>query len=38
MFFANLLAALGIGSAKAGSQACVVWVIDEPECPESLIK
>lgn len=38
MFFANLLAALGIGSAKTGSQACLMWVIDEPECPESLIK
>lgn len=38
MFFANLLAALGIGAANTGSQACVVWVLDEPECPESLIK
>lgn len=36
--FANLLAMLGIGSAKTGSQACVHWFIDEPECPESLIK
>lgn len=36
--FANLLAMLGIGSAKTGSQACIVWIIDEPECPESLIK
>lgn len=38
MFFANLLAALGIGAANAGSQACLVWIVDEPECPESLIK
>lgn len=38
MFFANLLAALGLGTAKTGSQACYFWVIDEPECPESLIK
>lgn len=38
MFFANLLAALGIGAAHTGSSACLVWVIDEPECPESLIK
>lgn len=38
MMFANLLALLGLGSANAGSQACVFMVIDEPECPESLIK
>lgn len=38
MFFANLLAALGFGAAKTGSQACIFMVIDEPECPESLIK
>lgn len=38
MFFANLLALLGIGVANTGSQACHFWVIDEPECPESLIK
>lgn len=37
-FLANILAALGIGSANAGSQACHWWVLDEPECPESLIK
>lgn len=38
MFFANLLALLGLGAATTGSQAChFVWV-DEPECPESLIK
>ncbi len=38
MFFANLLAMLGLGSAKTGSQACVFMVFDEEECPESLIK
>lgn len=38
MFFANLLAALGIGAANTGSKACYMWVLDEPECPESLIK
>lgn len=38
MFFANLLAALGIGAANTGSQACAFWVLDEPECPESLVK
>lgn len=36
--FANILAMLGIGSAKTGSQACWLWVLDEEECPESLIK
>ena len=35
---ANLLAMLGLGTANVGSQACVLWFIDEPECPESLIK
>ena len=38
MFFANLLAMLGIGAATTGSQACWFMAIDEPECPESLIK
>lgn len=38
MFFANLLAALGFGAAKTGSQACYMWILDEAECPESLIK
>ena len=36
--FANLLALLGFGVANTGSQACHIIVIDEPECPESLIK
>ena len=35
---ANLLAWLGLGAATAGSQACWLYVIDEEECPESLIK
>lgn len=35
---ANLLAMLGLGAAATGSQACYMWVVDEPECPESLIK
>ena len=37
-FFANILAALGLGSATTGSQASHWWILDEPECPESLIK
>lgn len=36
--FANLIALLGLGSAKTGSQACFMFVLDEEECPESLIK
>lgn len=35
---AHILATFGFGAAKTGSQACWVWVFDEPECPESLIK
>lgn len=35
---ANLLAWLGLGAANAGSQACYCLVLDETECPESLIK
>lgn len=35
---ANLLAWLGLGAANAGSQASFFWVLDESECPESLIK
>lgn len=38
MFFANLLAVLGIGAAKTGSSGCLLAVLDEPECPKSLIK
>lgn len=37
-FLANILAALGVGSANAGTQACSWFLIDEPECPESLVK
>lgn len=34
----NLLAALGFGAAKTGSQACWFCIFDEEECPNSLIK
>lgn len=37
-FFASILKALGLNAANAGSQACIYWIIDEPECPKSLIK
>ena len=36
--FSSILAMLGLKSAAAGSQACVILWIDEPECPQSLIK
>lgn len=36
--FANLLALLGFGAAKTGSQACLFCFFDEPNCPKSLIK
>ena len=36
--FSNILAALGIGAANVGSQACVMVFLDEPKCPKSLIK
>ncbi len=37
-FFASILKALGLSSATMGSQACSCWMLDEPECPKSLIK
>lgn len=37
-FLANILAAIGVGSANAGSQACYWLWFDEEECPKSLIK
>lgn len=37
-FIASVLSSLGGLFANASSSACVVWWIDEPECPKSLIK
>lgn len=37
-FFASILKALGLGAANMGSQACLLWMVDEPKCPKSLIK
>ena len=37
-FISSILATLGIGSAATGSQACHWFILDEAECPESLIK
>lgn len=36
--FSNILAALGLGASSFGSQACFVFLADEPKCPKSLIK
>lgn len=37
-FLADILKAIGNFGASAGSNACIVWYLDEPECPKSLIK
>lgn len=35
---ASILSTLGTLIASVGSQACIFVIIDEPECPKSLIK
>lgn len=37
-FIASVLATFGSFIANIGSQACVLVIVDEPECPKSLIK
>jgi len=37
-FLANILATIGTLVANVGSQACIMFILDEPECPKSLIK
>lgn len=37
-FVVSALTSLAGFFANAGSVACMVWWIDEPECPKSLIK
>lgn len=37
-FLANILSLVGSAVATLGSNACVIVMIDEPECPKSLIK
>ncbi len=37
-FIASLLATFGSFVANMGSQACYFIILDEPECPKSLIK
>lgn len=35
---ANIFAGVGTMASDGASNACVMWYIDEPECPKSLIK
>ena len=37
-FLANIIAEASEAAAETSSSACMIWLIDEPECPESLIK
>lgn len=37
-FLSTVLATLGTLIANIGAQACYVIILDEPECPKSLIK
>ena len=37
-FLANILSNLGEALADTSSKGCFFMMIDEPECPESLIK
>ena len=35
---AAILKFFGKLGANAGTSACIVWCVDEPECPKSLLK
>lgn len=35
---ANIFAGVGTMASDSASSACIMWFIDEPECPKSLIK
>lgn len=37
-FLVSLLAGLGVSAANTASNACSIWIVDEPKCPKSLIK
>ena len=37
-FIASILSFLGAAVASTGSNACIIIMLDEPECPKSLIK
>lgn len=36
--FSAILSFFGFKAAAVGSQACACGILDEPECPKSLIK
>lgn len=36
--FASLMSVVGMGAANVGSQGCMVFFLDEPKMPKSLIK
>ncbi len=37
-FFSSILSVLGLNAASVGSQACISFWLDEPECPKTLVK
>lgn len=37
-FIASILSFIGAAVASTGSNACLIVIMDEPECPKSLIK
>lgn len=37
-FILGVIATIGSFAANFGSQACLLIILDEPECPKSLIK
>ena len=37
-FLASILSLFGAAAADTGSKTCAFVMLDEPECPESLIK
>ncbi len=37
-FIASILSFIGAAVASTGSNACIIIMLDEPECPKSLIK
>jgi cyclic lactone autoinducer peptide len=36
-FFANLLAGLSASVASTGAKATLIFIFDEPECPDELL-
>ncbi len=36
-FFANILAGLSASVASAGSSRTLIYIFDEPECPQELL-